>query len=452
MSILHSIAALIVLIGVLVSVHEYGHYWVAKRCGVKVLTFSIGFGKALYGWSVGETRWQIALIPLGGYVKMLDEREAPVPAAELDRAFNRQTLWKRIAIVLAGPLANLLLAIVLYWALLLGGLDIMLPHVGHVEPGSIAARAGFLVGDDVETVDGVAVESWNDVRLALIDRASTGEPAHIAIHRAGGERAVRVIDFSSIPKAEYDGDLADRVGLAPVAYRARVSSVLPGEVAERAGLQRGDIILAVQGQPVSGASQFTTAIRARPEQDTRLRVLRASQTLDLTLKPGSMQVDGKTVGRIGAEIGGFADEASVQQVTRHVDLPPMAALGRAVQRTVDTSVFSLKMLWRMATGHVSVKQLSGPVAIAGYAGQSASLGLKAYIEFLCIISISLGVFNLLPIPVLDGGHLLYYSAELLRGRPLSERAMELGQRAGVGLLAALMAVALYNDILRMVGH
>ncbi|MBV8658610.1 MAG: RIP metalloprotease RseP [Burkholderiales bacterium] len=452
MSILHAIAALVVLIGVLVSVHEYGHYWVAKRCGVKVLTFSIGFGKALYAWSIGETRWQVAMIPLGGYVKMLDEREGPVAAAELDRAFNRQSLGKRVAIVLAGPVANLLLAVLLYWGLFLGGVDVVRPHIGYVAPDSVASRAGFVVGEDVDAVDGIPVESWNDVRLALIDRASAGELAHVNLRRTGGGHIVRVVDFSSIAKAEYDGELADRVGLAPVAYHARISAVLPGEAAEKAGLQRGDVMVSVEGQAVPGASEFTAAVRARPGLPTHVRVTRAGQTLDLTITPTSATVDGKVVGRIGAEVGSYADEASIQQITQHVDLTPIAALGKAAWRTIDTSVFSLKMLWRMATGHVSVKQLSGPVAIAGYAGQSASLGLKAYIEFLCIISISLGVFNLLPIPVLDGGHLLYYSAELLRGRPLSERAMELGQRAGVGLLAALMAVALYNDILRMVSH
>lgn len=446
MSLLITLLAFIVAIGVLVSIHEYGHYWVARRCGIKVLTFSIGFGKPLLKWQRGETQWQLAAIPLGGYVKMLDEREDPVAPEELHRAFNRQPPLKRMAVVIAGPLANFLLAIVIYWAIFMGGVQVMAPRIGAVTPDSLAGHAGFVAGDVVTRIDGRDIESWADVQLALIDRAAARVRSSVTVERPGGGEIERALDFTDIDKEVIDGSLTSRIGLSVVAYRVEEPPAA-GSPAQLGGLRVGDRPLAVEGRPTPDWPAFAAAVRARPGLATRITVARGAQTVALTLTPEAVEEGGRRIGRIGA--AGGPEPASLAGLRRDVAYNPVQALGKALGQTWDTSALSLKMLWRMVSGNVSFKQLSGPVAIADYAGQSARLGWVAYLQYLCLISISLGVLNLLPVPVLDGGHLMYYSAELLRGRPVSERVMELGQRVGVGLLAALMVVALYNDVTRL---
>ncbi|MEH6461497.1 RIP metalloprotease RseP [Chitinimonas sp. JJ19] len=446
MSLLITLAAFALAIGVLVSIHEYGHYWVAKRCGVKVLTFSIGFGKPLLTWQRGETQWQLAAIPLGGYVKMLDEREAPVADHELHRAFNQQTPLRRMAIVVAGPLANFLLAILVYWGIFMTGVDITLPRLGTVVPGSVAATAGLQAGDTIQAIDGEQLGSWAEVQLALIDRAAARAQVGLEVDRRG-ERQTLVLDLSRLGNEAVDGRLTQHIGM--LLGVLRVGEVQAGSAAALAGLQGGDQLLQVEGKPIAGPGAFVAAIQARAGLPTRLEVLRAGQVRQLVVTPQAIVEHGRTIGRIGAGVG--MDIAALQSLQQQKRYGPVEAAGRALKQTWATSALSLRMMWRMLQGNVSVKQLSGPVAIADYAGQSAKIGLRAYLEFLCLISISLGVLNLLPVPVLDGGHLMYYSAELLRGRPVSERVMELGQRVGVGLLAALMVVALFNDITRLVG-
>ncbi|MGQ5522977.1 RIP metalloprotease RseP [Chitinimonas sp. PSY-7] len=449
MSILITLLAFAVAIGILVTVHEFGHYWVAKRCGVKVLTFSIGFGKPLLRWQRGEVQWQLAAIPLGGYVRMLDEREAPVPAAELNRAFNRQSVGKRMAIVVAGPLANFLLAILVYWAIFLNGVEVLIPRLGSIEPNSIAAKAGFLTGDTIVAIDRESVNSWAEARLGLIERAAAKASIQVEVVRPNGGTVSRTLDFADIDNEWIDGDLAGRLGMSIAVYRNELGPLLTDGAAAVAGLKQGDRLWKVEDKPTPDWNSFAAAVRARPNLPTHISVLRAGQPVEVRVVPKSVQDGDKAVGRIGAAPA--LDMDAIHALNKPVQYGVISALGQALHQTWATSALSLKMMWRMLLGNVSVKQLSGPVAIAGYAGKSAQYGLRAYLEFLCLISISLGVMNLLPVPVLDGGHLMYYFAEILRGRPLSERAMELGQRVGVGLLAALMVVAVFNDLTRLVG-
>ncbi|WP_374354942.1 RIP metalloprotease RseP [Chitinimonas sp.] len=449
MHLLFTLAAFAVAIGVLVAVHEYGHYWVAKRCNVKILTFSIGFGTPIKVWQRGETLWQLAAIPLGGYVKMLDEREAPVADNELHRAFNRQSVARRMAIVVAGPVANLLLAILLYWVIFVSGVVLTAPKIGSILPASQAAQAGLVAGDTVAAINGKPVESWSDVKLALVDAASANTAIDMSLLGRNGEQRQAHLDFSHFDKDKVDGDTAERIGMSLAVYLPRLGKIEPGGVAASSAMREGDGLVAVNGQATPDWLSFSTAIRALPGKPALITLNRGGQPVQVQITPRAEMVDGKLLGRIG--IHPAFDEAAMQALNLPRSYGPVPALGLAVRQTWETATLSVRMMWRMVMGQVSVKQISGPVAIAGYAGQTAKLGLRPYLEFLCMISISLGVLNLLPIPVLDGGHLLYYSAELLRGRPLSERAMELGQRVGVGILAVLMSVALFNDISRLVG-
>ncbi|MGY1487815.1 RIP metalloprotease RseP [Methylobacillus pratensis] len=451
-----TLLAFLVTLGILIAVHEYGHFQVARWCNVKVLRFSLGFGRPIFRRRFGadNTEFVISALPLGGYVKMLDERELPVPGsvseAELKRAFNRQSVWKRIAIVSAGPAANLLLAIFLYWVLFMQGVPGMRPVLGDVPAQTPAAQAGLKSNDLITAVAGEPVASWTDVRWILLQEAIKSPAVTVKVRDEAQREHEAELKLDSIEKEDFESDFLEKLGLAPFrpAMPARLGDIMPDSVAARAGLQTGDEVLAVNDKPIAEWEQFVTLVREQPEQPLTLRLKRGERELDAVVIPQAVDENGTKIGRIGAAYQ--VDEALVEKLSVTVSYGPLQSFTRAVDKTWETSVFSIKMLARMVTGEASWKGVSGPVTIASYAGQSAHIGWKSFIGFLALISISLGVLNLLPVPVLDGGHLLYYTIEIFKGSPVSEAAMEVGQRIGLAILALLMAVAFYNDITRFI--
>ncbi|MEC5396355.1 RIP metalloprotease RseP [Uliginosibacterium sp. H1] len=451
MSILHYIWWFLVALAILIAVHEYGHYLAARLCGVKVLRFSLGFGPRIFARQIGpdRTEWALSAIPLGGYVKMLDEREEAVPPAERHRAFNRQSLGKRSIIVLAGPVANFLLAILIYWGVFLHGSQELAPVVGAVSADSVAARAGLVVGDRIERVAGETIDTASDLRWVIIDHAIDRKRVEVEVSTPRGAREVRQIDLADVKIDDGAPDalaqLGLTVGLPPLP--AVVGRTMPGGPAERAGLQPGDRFIEVDGQPVEDWRGFATYIAKRGGQDTRLVIQRGAGRLEMVVQPETVNDQSGSRGRLGVEV-----QQDPELLQRHlITMRYGVAEGfvRSIEQTAETSIFTLKVMYRMITGVVSLKNVSGPVTIADYAGQTARMGVEHYLRFLALVSISLGVLNLLPVPVLDGGHLLYYVAEFVRGRPLSERVMEAGQRLGLTLLVLLSMLALFNDINRL---
>lgn len=450
MSFLQTVAAFLVALGILIVVHEYGHYLVARLCGVKVLRFSVGFGRPLLSRrGTDGTEWILAAVPFGGYVKMLDEREGPVPAQDLARAFNRQSVWRRIAIVIAGPAFNFLFAIAVYAGMFMVGVPEARPVVDRPPPGSAAALAGFSAGDVVVSVDGRAIETWQAFRWQVLQTALQGGQLRVVRTNNRGHLLDSVLDLSAFSGADADPGLLEKVGLrlhrpplAPV-----LGTVVSGSPAERAGLREGDRITHAAGVPIDDWGALVAAVRIHPGRTLILGIDRDGVQRRLTVVPDVVASDGSRIGRIGAAPRVPADHArSILVTVRH---GPLESLARAVDKTWDISIFSLRMLGRMLLGEVSWKHLSGPVTIADYAGQSAQHGWLSYLTFLALISISLGVLNLLPIPLLDGGHLMYYSVEIVKGSPVSERVMEVGQRVGLTLLMVMMAFAFYNDLNRL---
>ncbi|GMV57442.1 MAG: putative zinc metalloprotease [Betaproteobacteria bacterium] len=448
MTFVTTVLAFLVTLGVLIVIHEYGHYWVARRCGVKVLRFSIGFGRPLVRAVRGpdRTEWVVAAIPLGGYVRMLDERDddiGPIAPADLPRAFNRQPVGRRIAIVLAGPLANLLLAVGVYWGLNVVG--VMEPKAVVAAPAadSPAERAGFVRGDLVLAIDDERVRSWNELNWLVLQRAVDRRAFDVQVQGANGVTRELRLDLSGLTKEDTEGNPMPRVGLAPYAGPPRVGRLAEGGAAQRAGLQPGDRVLEIGRRPVASARELIDAIRRSPGVELELLIERDGRTRLVTVTPARVvDESGQTVGRIGAEVGDRPELVKVRY-------GPIESVGLAVERTWDTAIFSLRMLGKMITGEASWKNLSGPVTIADYAGKTASIGIVAYLSFLALVSISLGVLNLLPIPMLDGGHLLYYLVEILKGSPPADWIVEWGHRAGIGVLVLLTALALYNDLTRL---
>jgi len=448
-SVLHTLLWFLIAIGVLVVVHEFGHYLAARLAGVKVLRFSVGFGRPLVSRRVGRdaTEWTLAALPFGGYVKMLDEREGAVPPGEAHRSFNRATVSRRIGIVAAGPAANFLLAVVFYWALFLHGLPALKPLIGEPPAGTPAAHAGLAAGDEVVAVNGVATASFQDLRLALLRAGVAGGSAELTL--AGGRHIQ--IDMPSVETENLERDTLRPLGivrydppLAPV-----IGEVLADGAAARAGLRPGDRLVAAAGMPVASWQAWVETVRAHPSRPLRVEYARQGRHAALTLVPDTVDVDGERIGRIGA--GPEVDAALRASLMTELRYSPLAALGQGIAKTWEMSVFTVEMMARMVMGQVSWKNLSGPLTIADYAGQSASLGWVSFVGFLALVSVSLGVLNLLPIPLLDGGHLMYYLAEVFTGRPVSERTMEIGGRIGTALLLLLMSFALFNDLQRLLG-
>lgn len=448
---LYSLIGFVVAVGILVTVHEFGHFWVARRLGVKVLRFSVGFGKPLYTRRAGpdRTEYVLAALPLGGYVKMLDENEAEVPEAERARAFNRQPVWKRVLIVCAGPGFNFLFAIFAYWLVFLGGSEGLKPVIGRVVEGSVAAQAGLRAGEEIVALDGRPNRSWDEHRLYLLDRMLAGARVVVEVRAAGGGTAMRELDLSRVPAAQADARLLERgiglYGFLPE-LPAVIGGVMPGGPAHVVGVQAGDRVLAVDGVAVQGWADLVREIRQRPGRGASLKIERGGETLTREIITEKAEADGQFIGRIGVEPQRieFPPELRVQ-----LRDGPLAALSRAVEETWRMSAVTLKMLVRMLKLEVSSENISGPLTIAQYAGQSARIGLDSFLAFLGVISISLGVLNLLPVPVLDGGHLLYYAVEAILGRPLPQKVLEWGQHLGIALLVALMALAFYNDAVRL---
>jgi len=452
MTLLHTVAAFVLALGALVVVHEYGHYLVARLCGVKVLRFSIGFGPSLLKRRFGRdrTEWVVAAVPLGGYVKMLDEREGEVAPAELGRAFNRQNVWRRYAVVTAGPVANFLFAILLYWLLFMHGVPEARPIVALPQAGTPAASAGFQSGETIRAINGEPVVSWQEVRWRMLQLALERQKVQLEVLNRDSQLNWRTLDLSQLNADQLEGDTLALIGLR--LYRPEIKPVIgqivAGSVAEQAGLRPGDRIAAANGRPVASWNDLVQIVRNHPGRELRLAFERGGARHELALVPETVQQNGEAIGRIGA--AAQLDRREQDALVTVVRYGAAGALAQAAQRTWDMSVFSLKMLGRMLVGQISWKNLSGPVTIADYAGQSAQLGLASYLSFLALISISLGVLNLLPIPLLDGGHLMYYTIEIFKGSPVSDRIMEIGQKLGLTLLLVLMAFAFYNDINRLI--
>lgn len=444
-----TLLAFITAIVILVSLHELGHFLVARWCGVKVLRFSVGFGKPFWRKKRGDTEWCLAPIPLGGYVKMVDTREGNVAEADLPYAFDRQHPAKRIAIVAAGPLTNLLLAVLLYGASFSFGVTEIRPWVGTVEPASIAAQAGFESGDRIRTVNGAAVADWGDAQTAIILSLNAGK-VHVAVHTAEDEEAVRVIDVAGTPAAAAVAKHNGYIGMSPGKITRRLGDVAPDSPAARAGLRAGDTLLAVDGESMNQWHDFVLKISGSAGQKLDITYERDGQQHTVAVRPESrVAPDGRITGIIG--VIPAADPEWAQQV-RYRYVPGVGeAFVLGAEKTAHYSWVTLRFFGKLVTGEASLRYVSGPVAIADVAGRTLRDGMQSYIEFLAFVSLSLGIMNLLPVPVLDGGHLLYYSIEWLRGRPLSERVQELGMRLGVFIMLTFMLVAFFNDITRLLG-
>jgi len=449
----YTVGWFIVALAILIAVHEFGHFWAARQLGVKVLRFSIGFGRPLlcHVSPRDGTEYVLAAIPLGGYVKMLDEQEGSVPEAQQHLAFNCQPLWKRSVIVAAGPFFNFLFAVLAYWAIFVTGDVGTRAVVGTVAPGSVAAEARFVPGDELLAIADRPTPTWEAAVFALMAEVLNGEDLAVRVRDESGLELVRVLNGEALVGLSDDPALLSKLGLSPArpVLPARIGELVPGDPAMRAGLRPGDLVRSVNGEAITRWSELVEAVQAHPGRPLRLDVERGPERHELLVIPNAVQLNDRKVGRIGA-----AAQVPLQlfeEYRTEVRLGPVAALSAAIGKTADMSLLMLRVIGRMLTGKASVENLGGPISIAETAGRTASYGLGYFVKFLAVVSISLGVLNLLPIPMLDGGHLFYFAIEAIKGSPLSEQAQLQGQRVGLALLAALMTLAFYVDISRLLG-
>ncbi|EJL94187.1 RIP metalloprotease RseP [Herbaspirillum sp. CF444] len=452
MNLLHTLLAFMVALGTLVVVHELGHYWVARLCGVKVLRFSVGMGRVIWSRRFGrdQTEWALSILPLGGYVKMLDAREQDVgdmSPQDLKREFTRQSVWRRIAIVAAGPLANFILAILLFAGLFMHGIPEPVPKLRPMAEQTAAYQAGLRGGETITAINGVPVQTWSEVRWELMQHVLEKTPARMDVERvnngpSGGKLLNTVnVSLDGLSGKDLESDFLAKLGLTLARPPAILGKIMDGP-AMLAGLQKGDLILDVNGVQIKDGLALVELVRSSPGKQLLLHGLRGQREFRVQVTPDTLSDNGQTIGRIKVEVP-LAPEMIV------ISDAPWTAIAKGAEKTWDTSAMTLKMIGKMIVGQVSWKNITGPITIADYAGQTAKVGLVSYLSFIAFISISLGVMNLLPIPVLDGGHLLYYSLEILTGRPVSERFGEIAQRAGLGILMTLMIVAAFNDIVRL---
>lgn len=450
-----SVGAFLFAIAVLIAFHEYGHFWVARRCGVKVLRYSIGFGKPLWTKTAGadQTEYVIAAVPLGGYVKMLDEREGDVPQEELHRAFNRQSVGKRIAIVSAGPLFNFIFAIFAYALMYVVGVPGVKPIIGEVKEQSIAYNAGIRSYDEIIKVDGQRTVTWGAARIEMLQSALQNDELVLEIGDSGsGSSLVNtrkvVLPVSGISTEDKQGKLFSELGFEP--YRPPIPAVMgkltPDGAAERDGLKPGDKILSADGKAIEDWEDWVNVVRASPKKPLNVEISRSGVNETITLTPEALETETGVIGRIGALPEPIEYPKDLQTTEQYSML---SAIGNSIVKTWQMSVLTLKMIGNMIIGEVSVKNLSGPITIATYAGYTASEGLPTFLSFLAIVSISLGVLNLLPIPLLDGGHLLFYLIEIVKGSALSDEMQLRMQHIGIIMLGCLMILAFYNDIHRL---
>ncbi len=451
MTLLISLLAFLLALLILVGIHEYGHFMTARLCGVKVLRFSFGFGKVL--WSRRDrkgTEYTVCAFPLGGYVKMLDEKEAPVPNDQLAFAFNRQSVWKRFAVVVAGPVFNFLFAIILFWLIFMIGTKAVVPLVGAVTPNSPAAAAGVKPGDIIKTIDQRATENWRDVHLSLLKHLGAAKQIELTVQQRGSQTRRRLELKLPASPLKLSQNLLAEAGIRPFTPKLPpvIAKVVPDSPAQKGGLQAGDKVIKINALPIRDWQQLVSAIKSKPEQKHKLVVNRNGHSVSVTVQARWVEEpDGTKVPMLGIQSQRMkwpADLLYKQQ------FGPLAAWVPAVKRFATFTGLTFKVIGKLLTGQLAWRNVSGPIGIAQGAGQSAQRGLNTYLGFLALVSIGLGVLNLLPIPVLDGGHLFYYVIEIVRRKPLSDAAQVMGMKIGVILLILLMGVAFYNDILRLI--
>lgn len=451
METLHTLFYFIVAVGILVAFHEFGHFWVARKVGVKVLRFSIGFGKVLWSKQKNNqsTEYVLSAIPLGGYVKMVDEREGPVTSEDLPFSFNRQPLWARTAIVAAGPVFNLILAVALFWSVLVIGESGIKPILGKVEQGTLAAAAGFVEGDEIISVNDKPTPTWTQTLTTLIGAALEGEQEiNVAVKNHDDLQAVKVLKFSE-QDAENPEVLYQRLGFKAWAPQLKpiIGKVLPDSAAQSTGLRQGDLIVTADNVVIQDWQQWVDYVQTHPNMPINLLIERDGVRLPLSITPKAVQVEQKTEGKIGASVQ--VPEDLIKSITVEYALSPLEALPVAFETTYDYALTTLKMMGKMLVGRASVENLSGPISIAQYAGQSANMGLVPFLKFMALVSVSLGVLNLLPVPVLDGGHLLFFAIEGIKGSPVSEKIQLFFQQIGIALLVSLMVLAMFLDVQRL---
>ncbi|TAN69636.1 MAG: RIP metalloprotease RseP [Methylobacter sp.] len=451
MDLLHTLFYFIVAISVLVSIHEFGHFWVARKAGVKVLRFSLGFGKILWAYQKNPdtTEYVISAIPLGGYVKMVDEREGEVKEADLPYAFNRQSVLARTAIVAAGPLFNLVLAVALFWSVLVIGETGIKPILGAVEQGTLAAAAGFVEGDQILSVNDKVTPTWTEAMSVLVSSALDGEQnIKVTVKNFADQQAVKTLNLTD-KDSENPDVLYQRLGFKPWSPKLQpiIGQVLPDSAAFASGLQQGDLIVSVDDLAISDWMQWVAYVKNHGGVAIKLVIERDGVRVPVSITPKSVLVGDKSEGKVGASV--YIPEELMKSVSAEYSLSPLAAIPVALETTYYYSVTSLKMISKMLIGKASVENLSGPISIAQYAGQSATMGLAPFLKYMALVSVSLGVLNLLPIPVLDGGHLLFFAVEAVKGSPVSEKVQIFFQQIGIALLVSLMALAMFLDVERL---